>query len=391
MPAIRFDYSARILAPDYAFQTMDVKTIAIQMDENWAPSTKATLTVPYTSTINLLDPERNDIYIEITANQYAGRSLTIDELNPLYTGITVDQLDTVYTGKTVDQLTDIYYYSYTGTAGYLTPTTRTWLLVIRDVTIDYANAEVTIQCASPEARLQDWAYVATTDLTPPVTYAGPGSVPRQPVLLANWVLSLIGEELYGYDSFEDTQYWTAAQLVMKPGTTAFDYAYQLLKKYGYLLYCRYDGKFVLRQARYYGETSLTLNLDHSTNLTSLDITRSREADYYTAAVITYRWTDSAGVAQTAVDAYDTGQIPKKVYTDTAELPFPGAGVALNILASLQKTARTFTAKAIAELSSTWLSLPATVTLPNETKTGYIQAIELQHPSDEMTVTIRQGN
>lgn len=388
MPA-RFEYTAQVLAPDYAFQTLQVKTVAIQMDENWAPSTKATLTVPYTAAIDLLDPERNDIYVQITATQHAGRALTVDELGTLYSGKTVDQLDTSVSGLTVDQLDNIYYYSYAGVAGYLAPTTRTWLLLIRRVTIDYKAGQVVLECASPEIRLQDWAYVATSDLAPPVDFVMMST--RQPVKLAMWVLSLIGETLTDWDNFEDTQYWTVDQVVMKPGVTAFDYVYQLLKKYGYLLYCRYDGKFVLRQARYYGESAPTLTLNYASNLKTLEVDRSRDTDYYTAAIINYRWTNSAGTQLTAVDAYDSGQLPKKVYTSTAEVPFPGAGVAQNVLATVQKTARTFKATAVADLASTWLSIAASVTLATETKAGYIQAIEIQHPSDEMTVTIRQGN
>lgn len=386
----RFEYTAKILAPDYAMQALDIKTIALQMSENWAPSTRATITVPYTPAIDLLDPERADIYIEISASQYAGRSALLDELTPLYVGKTVDDMDPIYTGKIVDQVSDLYWTSYAGTAGYMAPAARTWLLVIRDLTINLVDNTVTLTCASPEARLQDWAHVSATEITPPVTYAPPPAA-RQPVALANWVLNLIGETLFDYDSFEDATYWTAAQLVMRPGVTAFDYIYQLLKKYGYLLYCRYDGRWVLRQARYYGESAPALSLNYSTNLKSLETNRSRDRDYYTAAVLTYRWTDSAGTSQTAIDAYDSGQLPKKVYTETVERPYPGAGVAQQVLATMQKTARTFKATAIADLTASWLSVAATVTLASETKTGYVQDIELQHPADDMTVTIRQGS
>lgn len=388
MPA-RFEYSAQVLAPDAAQQAIDIKTIAIQMDEDWAPSTKATLTVPYTTAIDLLDPERNDIYVQITASQYSGRALTVDDLTANYFGLTIQQLDSILAGKTVEQVGEMYWHSYTGVAGYIAPIVRSWLLVIREVTIDFNANQVTINCSSPEALLQDWAYVGTTNLAPPVDYVPMSG--RQPVTLVNWVLSLIGKELYAWDYLEDTVYWTTEQLVMTPGTTAYDYVYQLLKKYGFLLYCTYDGKFVLRNSRYYGESAPALNLNYLTNLKTLEIHKSRDRDYYTAAVINYRWKNSAGTQLTAADAYDTGQLPKKVYTATVDSQFPGTGVAQNVLATMQKTARTFKVTAVADLAPTWLSIAATVTTANSTTDGYIQAIEIQHPSDEMTVTIRQGN
>lgn len=390
---VAFTQTAQIVSPDYAYQKLNVSTMALTMDETWAPGTKATLTVPYTPSLELLNPEQADIVLDLTDVQHAGRALTLDELSTLHAGKTLDQLSTEHAGKTLDQLSNLYYWSFDGVAGALTPYTRTWRLMVREITIDYKEQTATLQCASPESRLQDYALVATAPFTPSLGWTPDGTdIPShtQPYALATYVLGLIGEELLDCDHFSSsTTYWTTAQLAWSPGTTAFDYLYGLLKRYGFLLYCRYDGRYVLRFERFYGESGPALALNDATNLKTLQATRSRDHDYYTAVVVTYNWTDSAGTSQTAVDAYDSGARPINVYQTTRETPFPGAGVAQRIYNVMKQTARQLEATAIIDLANSWLSAPATLTTTAATKTGYIQAVEIQHPSDEMRVTIRQ--
>lgn len=379
-------WTAKIVAPDYAFQTLQVKTLALTMDEAWAPSTQATLTVAWSTAIELLDPERSDILVDVTATQATAFHRPIDKV-----GVAVQNIDSVtaFNGYAIDALAAFANIGFdSGTTDSTPDVVRTWRLVLREIAIDYLTATATLTLASPEARLQDWALVQTTDLNPPLTYTA-GMVPRQPVAVANYVLALIGETLSDYSGLDDAQYFTAAQLVWKPGTSAFDYAYQLFKKVGLLLYCRYDGNFVLRTARLNGEIP-TLALDAAANIKTLEVKRSREIDYYTAAVVTYSWADSAGTQQTAVDAYDTGATPKKVYTETVDRPYPGAGVAANIIANMQQVRRTVDVTAVANLTGTWLANAVTATHSKGTISGSIRRIEFQHPSDEMVVTIRQG-
>lgn len=380
-------WTGQVLAPDYAFQTLQIETLTLKMDENWAPYTQATLVVNWNSTLELLNPEGADIYVQLTATQTFGRSLTLDDLSALYTAKTLDDLSTIHSGQTLDTLSTLHSVGFEGGTP-AAPVTRSWLLVVREIEIDYLASTVRLSLASPEARLQDYALVQTGDLNPPATYTL-GMSPRQPVVLVNYVLALIGEELYSWDNLDDTQYFTTAQMVWKPGVSAFDYLYPLLKKVGLMLYARFDGKFVLRYARYYGETPPTLTLN-TTNLKTATTVKSRELDYYTAAVITYNWKDSAGTLQTAVDAYDSGLTPKRVYTETAEVPFPGAGVAQSVLSTMRQTQRVLEATAVANLAGTWLAGNVNLTHARGTFTGYLKAVELQHPSDEMSVTIRQG-
>ena len=385
-------WTAEILAPDYAFQTLTLETLALTMDENWAPYTQASLTVTYTPKLETLNPEAADIYVNLTAVQSFGRSYTLDDLSTLYTGKTLDDLSTLYTGKTLDDLSTLHYVGFDTTTAP-TAVTRSWKLCLREITIDYKSATAHLALASAESRLQDFALVANGPYTPDLGWT-PNTITglNQPVYLANYVLAQIGESLWDQDNTFDPAktYWTTAQLVWQPGQTAFDYVYNLLKRYDILLYCRYDGGFVLRNSRrYYGDTIPTTTLD-ATNLKTAEITRSRQADNYTAAVITYTWIDASGNRQTAVDSYDSGVVPKKVYTETVDVASPGAGIAQQVFNNLKLQARTLEATAVVDLSGTWLSGIVNLTHANGTFNGYLRKVQFQHPSDEMQLTIRQG-
>lgn len=385
-------WTAQILAPDYAFQTLTLETLALTMDENWAPYTQASLTVTYTPQLENLNPEAADIYVTLTATQSFGRSYTLDDLSALYTGKTLDDLSTLHTGKTLDDLSTLHYVGFDTTTAP-PAVTRSWTLCLRELTIDYKTQTAHLALASAESRLQDFALVANAPLTPVLPWNQSGALQdNQPAALATYVLAQIGLELLEADNTFDPYktYWTAAQLVWQPGQTAFDYVYNLLRRYDILLYCRFDGRFVLRNSRrYYGDTIPTTTLD-ATNLKTAEITRSRQADNYTAAVITYTWLDGSGNRQTAVDSYDSGVIPKKVYTEAIDVASPGAGIAQQVFNNLKLQARTLEATAVVDLSGTWLSGIVNLTHAKGTFNGYLRKVQFQHPSDEMQLTIRQG-
>ena len=380
MAGKRITQTAQIVSPPNYYQTIPVETSVVTMDEAWAPNWQASIRTPYTTQLAQIDPRQTEVIVEITTTEEYGRARNCGELTLSYSG-NMAQLTTAFSGKTCAQITNLIYFPYdTALTGYIAPTVRTVRLITRSVDIRHVEEKIDFTLASEEALLQDYALIATSDQTPL-----PGNLSL--VALVQYALTLIGRELFDYDSWMNDVYVPAeANKVWKPGTTAYDWIYNLIKGIGYL-YCRYDGRFVFRSAHTIGEiTPLTLD---ASNIISATEKRDRENNFYSAAIMTYRWTTGT-TANEIVDAYDSGRRPIKVYTETANVPYPGPGAARYYLEALQAKGEQVEVTAIADWKTAWLENDVSLTLPTGTRTGKLNKASLHYPSDQMEITARIG-
>ncbi|WIA98026.1 hypothetical protein [Curtobacterium sp. MCBA15_004] len=107
-----------------------------------------------------------------------------------------------------------------------------------------------------------------------------------------------------------------------------------------------------------------------------------------AVILTYRWTDAAGVARTAVDTASTTASYSRPYVLDKSAPYPGPGQAQFLLARLRARRR----QIATEGRPDWTARPgmsALVSLPNRpAASGYVQALEWDLGRATMTVTTK---
>lgn len=381
MPGKKITQTATIVSPPTYYQTIPIETSTLTLDEAWSPTWQASLRSPYTTQLAAVDPRRSQTIVELTTVEEYCRAMTCAEFTLKFSGV-MSALTTAYGGKTCAQITNLINFPYDeALTGYIAPTIRTNRLMLREVSINHLEAKIDLALASEEALLQDYAYVGTSDLTPL-----PGNL--QVLALINYALALVGRELLGYDSgLQDIYVTDEAKKAWKPGTTLYDWIYNIIRGVG-KLYCRYDGQFVWRVAHSVGDglPAMTLN---TANIISAEENRALDGNFYTAAVITYRWLN--GTTQTeVVDAYDSGRVPTRVYTDTFENPYPGPGSAASYLNVLQSRGELIQTTAIADWQTTWLNNTVNLTLPTGSRSGNLTKASLHYPSDEMEITTRIG-
>ena len=381
MPAKKITQTAVITSPPNYFQQIPVETSTLTIDEAWSPTWQASITTPYTAALAQVDPRQFEVILELTTVEEYGRTMSCAELTLAYSG-TMTTLTAAFGGKTCAQITNLISFPYdSALSGYIEPTIRTNRLLLRNITLDHVEQNVILDLASEEALLQDWALVATSDFTPL-----PGI--RGMVPLVNYALGLIGRELYEADPvFYDSILMNESDKLWKPGMTAYDWVYNIIK--GARLYCRFDGRFVLRAQHYPGIDPAPLVLDPTDNLVSAQETKSRDGEFYTAAIITYRW-QTGTTTNEVVDAYTSGRYPTKVFTETLEMPYTGPGAAAGYYNALQQRAETIESVAVVNWAKAWLAWPVTLNLPTGTRAGYLTKVALHYPSDQMEITTRIG-
>ncbi|WIB64365.1 carbohydrate binding domain-containing protein [Curtobacterium sp. MCBD17_040] len=183
-------------------------------------------------------------------------------------------------------------------------------------------------------------------------------------------------------------------LTWSPGDSASDYLESILTAVGLRLYCdeqrRWwlaDGTFqvpgLLRIATGYNLYAASDAIDSTA--TAIDGTPL----FFEAAVVTYSWTNAAGNAETAYDAY---ALPGVTVTNTLRLTlqraYPGPGAAQYMVTRNSGRGHSLNLTARQELSAT-PSMPVSVTLPNsDQQAGWISGISWDLSTNEMTVSTR---
>lgn len=252
---------------------------------------------------------------------------------------------------------------------------RLFDLGVRSRTIDHRDDTLTVQLATDEALLQDYARVATTVYAPGYTTVRNA---------AAYALAQIGASLQpgtaDANIDADASQW-------RPGVTAWDYLSPMVQAGALRLWC--DERRVWRLDVANDLASGDIELTYTGNLTSGADTISRDAAWYDAVVIAYQWVDPDGLQQVS---YETASIPgwSRVLTVTRETPPPLNGAAARLLAWCQQgRARSVTLTAISDYSIR-PTQTCTVVLPNGTpyQYGAVSAVAWDYRTGEMDVRTR---
>lgn len=381
--------TASILFPYEWAQSLNVKSVSITEDMTWSPRIQGTLTVPYSDKLTKLDPRSSEIYILVQLQQAWGRSDTFSELkadwSPLYT---FADLATYWGTKTFANLRSDWWTPYqTPEPGILT---RKYTLLVRSVSIDYLNAEISMNVASEDALLHDsaWIYAPYSPSgVSTVTPAGGSIVP-----IVQEVLGWIGRTLSVFSSSYYDIVRTADQRKIVAGKTYFDYLQDLLGNKR--VFADSDGIWWLAED-IYTSTAVTgipipsITLDKDVNLINAEQSIDRDStDWYNAAVITWRDTSTNPVTET-LDVYQTAYTPLKVYTETIEQPYPGYSVARKRLVAAQERSRFVKATAVIDLN-TYPSSDATIITPIRTINANVKAVTFRLPADEMDIVANEN-
>lgn len=347
----------------------------ITLDDTRSPYISATFTTPFTEErADLVDP-RNSNRVTLFTEQIFGNSDPLATWTDTYGGLTIAAMTTNYNGLFLYEVSAQHYYAYNN-FGARSATMRSFNLTPRSRSINHADSIITVELASNEALLIDYALVASEIFTPASTDVR---------TLVNLALGYIGARLEDDDlatgTVEDgAQYW-------EPGQTAWDYLAPLVQQAGLVFYCDEGQLWHLVDDTYIapGQTSL----DYTNTLTdAVDVVSRNEFDWYDAVVIKYSWTNTAGASFTAYDTATTGQTTKVLTLTYEDQRYPGAGAAQRVLDRAQGRGRVNEVTAVSDYSATPRQ-PVTIDLPfTDVQTGFVSSVSFKYPDDIMDVRTR---
>lgn len=350
---------------------LDVKTASVTLDRTWSPYIAATLTLPkpVEATLNLLDP-RTRPRVSIFLSQDFGDSEKVSLLTSLFAGLTVASVTTAWTGQFLSERTAEYFEPWN--ASLIIPSTRRDLnLGVRTTTVDHNTGEVTLELASDEALLQDYALVATENFTP-------GYMTVKQAI--DDALSRIGAVLQ-VTALDGTVEATATD--WEPGQTAWDYIAPLLTSAALRLYCDEQRFWYLVEDNAVVDGAVVLT-DTETIVQATDGI-SRDDRWYDAVVITYTFRDPiTGTTTVNIDTAQ-GDTVTKVLSLEYSTAYPGPGAAARVLSRATGLGRVQSVQAVNDYSAT-PGQQARISLPGTLENiGTVQSIVWNLPSDIMAV------
>ncbi|WP_295824193.1 hypothetical protein [uncultured Microbacterium sp.] len=176
-------------------------------------------------------------------------------------------------------------------------------------------------------------------------------------------------------------------LTWRAGVSALEFLRSIVQSLGMRLVCDEARVFTLRDGSYVAAGSLTIR--HAVNLyDGTDAVSREDTEYFDAAVVRYRWRDTAGNQQERVDSFALTGSPSQVRVIERNAPYPGPGFAEYAVRRAQTRGRQITAttaadwNARAEQPSEFTLLGAPVQL------GMASRVEFDLDTDQMTVTSR---
>ncbi|RZU64610.1 hypothetical protein EV379_0913 [Microterricola gilva] len=172
----------------------------------------------------------------------------------------------------------------------------------------------------------------------------------------------------------------------KPGESAWDFVQPLFQAAALRLFCDEARKWWLVDGSYIasGQTQLST----AKNLTkAVDQISRDDDDWFDAALFIYRWRDSTGAAQEAIDWYaEPGR--SRVRTFILERAYPGPGAARYAVKRAAGRGRTLDVSAVSQYAVK-PTQPVTVTLPaTPIQTGVVASVAWDLATDEMAVKTR---
>lgn len=403
---------------------LDVKSASIRMEETWSPFVQGTLVVaaPDRATLASLDP-RQGVRVRVTGTVRYGDSKPVSALSAQWAGLKVSDLTTAYQGKTVVDVSRPLFTpwnvirrgrpasdlsrrfagkkvsavtaayrgktaaaitaDYSGTwnlFGLLTNRTRSFDLMLRARVVDYVAGTVELTLASDEAILQDVALIAAMSWTPATT-----SVRALVAIVLGYcgLAALVAGTADGTVD-EGAQEW-------KPGVKAWDYVSSAVQAAGLRLWCDERRQWHLDPGTV-NNAAPTLTLAVAQNLVAASDTISLDEDGWAdAVVVTYTWTDAAGVQQVRVDVATAPGVlvPRKVIAvERTDVVWPGTGAAASILGRAQGRGRQPAVRAVTDLAANPGNPVLVATPDGAIQTGYASSVEFAWPDAEMNVGTR---
>lgn len=352
---------------------LSVISASITIDEGWAPYCQATLEIPFDESIlPALDP-RSGVRIKIYATQTYGVSELVNSLTTTFGGGTLASITSVWNGDLVSDVSAAYFTPF-NTSGINHNYRRSFDLTLRSRTIDAANSVITLDIASDEALLQDYALVATIPYVP--TFFDVRTITSK---VLNRIGSVLTPGTTNGTIASDAATWL-------PGQTAWEYLQPLIQSVGLRLYADENRNWYLVTSG--SITPGLVELDATDTIVGASDSISRDDNlWFDAVVITYRWTNSLGETVIAYDTAANDPFSKVVHFEY-ETAYPGPGGAAAILARAQTRGRTNNVSAISDYRVS-PTTACTISLPSlPLQTGTISAVTWNYPSDEMTVKTR---
>ena len=293
-------------------------------------------------------------------------------LSSLYAGQTIADLTLAWTGWYLHEISRLYFRSYPD--GIYNNYQRGFDLGIRSRSISIADGTVSLELASDEALLQDYALVSSNNFSP-------ASLQLRDIIKE--VLAFINGYLVpgATDGLVDA---TAA--LWAPGQEAWDYLNALVQEKKLRLYCD--------ERRNWHLVDDTFTQPGLAELWSVGTIKSADENisrddglWFDAVVIKYTWTDALGAT---IIAYDTASVEnftkvKLIERDTA---FPGAGAAQSILDRAISRGRQLNVTTVSNYAVEPSMACDIYILGTPTENMYVKAISWNYPSDEMNITTR---
>lgn len=388
----------------------------ITLDETWNPYAQASIIIPLNKDlIDVLDP-RSGARIKLYTTQSYGKSDKLSSLTATYSGQQISDITAAWTGQTIGDLSAWYFvpYNASGSNTFATLSSlyggdtiaditadwdglyfwevselysrsypsgiyqnyqRGFDLAIRTRTVNIDNATITLELASDEALLQDYALVQDINYNPATTD------------LRTIIKDVLARINAGLVDGTTTHTVLADATIWAPGQTAWDYLESMLQEAGLRLFCDERRRWNLVEDTYTADGLVELFSNETITAAEETISRDND-DWYDSVVIKYTWTNDLGET---VISYDTAAVENYQKTKLIEIEslYPGAGAAQRILDRALARGITKDVSAVGNYRVT-PSTACTIYLTGyPTENGYVRAVTWNLPGDEMTVTTRQ--
>lgn len=354
--------TAEVVLPDRSTVPLDVESVDLVMDETVNPYVRATLVCSIPSQRELVDP-RTDARVRLRVVQAHGTGVTPSSLPGDVAALTATY------GGSVANVTGALARPFGSQV--IRSTRRRLDLSLRGRTVDHLAGTMTLDCASDEALLMDYALLSATPVT-----AGTTDV-RAAV---QYALDRIGAALMPGTATGAVE---PDAVVWDPGVSGWDYVRALVEQAGLWLRCDHLRRWWLTAADELAPGSVTL----TPIVVQARETLARDEAWYDGVVIRYEWTDAAGTQYVRYDVAGDAT-SSRVRRITRARPWPGRGAAAAALDFYRARGRVVTAEAVSRYDveptqALTLSLPDT-----PTQTGLVSSVTWRLPDDEMTVTSR---
>lgn len=388
----------------------------ITLDETWNPYAQASVTIPLNKDlIDVLDP-RSGARIKLYTTQSYGRSDKLSSLTATYSGQQINDITAAWTGQTIGDLSAWYFmpYNASGSNTFATLSSlyggdtiaditadwdglyfwevselysrsypsgiyqnyqRGFDLAIRSRSVDVANATITLELASDEALLQDYALVQAINYSPASTD------------LRTIVKGVLARINAGLVSGTTTATVAADATIWAPGQTAWDYLTSMTAQAGLRLFCDERRNWYLVQDTYTADGLVELFSNETITAAEETISRDND-DWYDSVVVKYTWTNDLG--ETVID-YDIASVDGYQKTKLIEIEslYPGAGAAQRILDRAISRGVQKDVTAVGNYRVTPSTACTIYITGYPTENGYVRSVTWNLPGDEMTVTTRQ--